>query len=482
VSMFAARLMDDASTSVNYRRRFSLLFGPWRTSSRVVAVLVLLFLVFCNVPGQEVARLRFGGLPPLVADMDIEYTLEHGWPFSFATRTSVLRKSFGPGVTVGDCFRLWSEVDRFRPAALLTNGGIALFLAGAIGAGFEAWRRARNRWQVHLLDLCAIVSVLSVAGAWYLHERRLHGEQEKILHPGGQADQFLLDLDCTYQQGGFTWLRIWLGDKPFEFLDRPRELIVSRDKGWSQLSKLPTTRSVDGIVPESTDDLRIAANLPNLEALWLDGFDPSGGSEQIVELPAFPRLIGLHLSSLPVCRGIDRSRALEVVKVSESKVDDRMFQEISRLPELRELSLDAEVTADRLLALSSLPELRALELQHVSLDASGLRAIGRFRNLTYLELWGCSLAEGELKEVASLPQLQTLRLPHTKVASQDLALLVGLPLKELYLGGTQVDSQAIPHLVKLVNLRELVLPSQGFSLAEEKLLRERLPKCQIHLN
>ena len=475
--------MDASSSTAPPRRRFSLLFGPWRTSSRVVALLVLLFLAFCNVPGQEVARLRFGGLPPLVADMDIEYTLEHGWPFSFATRTSVLRKSFGPGVTVGDCFRFWSEVDRFHPATLLTNGGIALFLAGAIGAGFEAWRRARNRWQVHLLDLCAIVSVLSVAGAWYLHERGQYAEQEKILHPGVPADPSLPDLDCTYRQRGPTWLRICLGGKAFEFLNRPLEVIVSEDKGWSHLSKLPTTRLVNGIVPESTVDLRTAAQLPNLQALSLDGFDPFAGNEQTVELPAFPRLRGLHLSSLQVCRGIDRSPALEVVSISDSKVDDRMFQELSRLPELRELSLnEVQVTADRLLALASLPKLRALALENASLDANALRAIGRFQNLTNLELWGCSLAEGELKQVASLTKLQALRLPRTNVASQDVAPLVGLPLKELYLGGTQVDSQAIPHLLQFSDLRELVVPYQDFSIAEQKLLRERLPKCEIHFD
>jgi hypothetical protein len=445
-----------------------------------------LFLVFCNLPGQEVARLRFGDMPPLVADMDIEYSLEHGWPLSFATRTSMLRSfpfvaPFGSGTTLGECFRFWSEVDEFRPVALLINAGVALLLAGAVGTGFEAWRRSRKAWQVHLRDLSAVILVVSVVGAWYLNARQEYAAQERILRPQRTGDHSLPELDCTYKQGGFTWLRLMLGDAPFEFLDRPVQVMVADEKGWKQLAILRDIPRVDSTAAASSADLCHLARMPHLQALSL--WEPDFVNSRSVELPPLPNLKGLELSHFlrTACRGIDRAPSLEVVRISQSKVDDRTFQELSRLPKLRELSLDdVEVTADRLLTLSSLPKLRALELQHASLDASALRAIGRFQNLTYLELWGCSLAEGELKEVASLSRLQTLRLPRTNVASQDLAPLVGLPLRELYLGGTQVDSEAIPHLLKLIDLRQLVVPYNDFSLAEQKLLRERLPQCEIH--
>jgi hypothetical protein len=203
--MFTARPMDASTSPAPPRRRFSLLIGPWRTSSRVVALLVLLFLVFCNVPGQEVARLRFGGLPPVVADMDIEYSLEHGWPLTYATRTSVLPSfpfvaAFGSGSTFGECFRFWSEVDEFRSVALLVNAGAALLLAGAIGAACEAWRRARKRrWQINLRDLFAMMLVLSAVGAWYLHERQEYADQQRVLNRTGKSDEPHPGLIANYQ-------------------------------------------------------------------------------------------------------------------------------------------------------------------------------------------------------------------------------------------------------------------------------------------
>jgi hypothetical protein len=266
---------------------------------------------------------------------------------------------------------------------------------------------------------------------------------------------------------------------PFEFLDRPLYVIVADVEGWGSFAMLPEIRRVDAIVHATTSDLRYGGTAAaGARRSTNSRLTARGGT------PSLPRLRGLHLSSIQdVCRGIDRAPLLEVVSISQSKVDERTFQELSRLRELRELALgEVKVTAGRLTMLSSLPKLQALALEDASLDASALRTLGRFQNLTYLELWGCTLAEGGLKEVAALEHLQTLRLRDSNVASQDVAALVGLPLEELYLGGTQVDRQAIPHLLQLSSLRELVLPRGGFSVAEEELLRERLPKCEIHFD
>ena len=199
------------------RHRFSLLTGPWHTSSRVVAGVVLLILIFCNLPGQEVAVLRFGDLPPVVADIGIDTRLEHGWPLTFLSRKSVIfRTAYGPGLTIGDCFQLWKEVEKFRPAALAVNAGIAIILAIGLGVGFEAWRRARNRlFQVHLRDLLALVLVVSVVGAWFLNQRQQYAEQQELLGPLRAEEPQPIYLADTYEKRGITWLRLLAGDRPF---------------------------------------------------------------------------------------------------------------------------------------------------------------------------------------------------------------------------------------------------------------------------
>ena len=59
----------------------SLLTGRWHRSSWVVVVLVLVFLAFCNVPGQLVTDIDFNNwdlVNPLIR------RTEHGWPLSWA--------------------------------------------------------------------------------------------------------------------------------------------------------------------------------------------------------------------------------------------------------------------------------------------------------------------------------------------------------------------------------------------------------------
>jgi len=474
--------MDAASASTTCRRRFSLLTRPWHLSSRVVALLVLLFLLFCNLPAQYVERLRFGNLPPLVADIGTDMRLEHGWPLTFLARSRDVR-FFGPEITARECFEFWKDVDELRLAALLANVAIVVVVALAIGLGFETWRRARKRLtQIHLRDLLAVLLVVSAVGAWFLNERQEFAEQQRFFRPDNSD---LRSLYCTHQEGGITWLRACLGAWLFDYLDRPFSVTISEGEGWRQLAKLPNTHRVDVVVPGTTADFRHLAELPNLEALSIQGFDQfERGSGRTIELPQLPTLRGLMISELTdPWRGIDRAPAVEVLAIFSSRVDDGTFHEIESLPKLRELSLNSvKVSAERLGALSNLRMLRALEVARASLDEGALGRLGGFHNLRSLALRNSRIASGDLQALSALKRLETLDLNGVQaVNSQDVARLAELPqLRDLYLTGTLVNADAIPHLIKFRQLHHLVLPRRGFSDADERLLREQLPKCEIH--
>src|SRR5688572_6860253 len=86
----------------------SLLTGRWHRSTGVVAVLVLLFLVFCNLPGQLVQKVS--------VDLDdwsyepSDERLEHGWPLTWGTRYVL---TFPPaGISTleqMDCWAYWQS-------------------------------------------------------------------------------------------------------------------------------------------------------------------------------------------------------------------------------------------------------------------------------------------------------------------------------------------------------------------------------------
>ena len=453
--------MDAPSQALCRRSWRSLVTDRWHTSSRVVTALLLFVLAFCNLPGQSVKRMWYELGHPFY----VRQQFEHGWPLNYLVRADnshdgwfYYRFAPPPPRTVRDCFALSSDVEQFHPWSLLANAFIALLASVALGAAFEAWRRQRaHLLQFHLKDLFATTLAISLAAAWWVHvQRRYAREQAAFFPPGEESGR--LSIRST-QLGGVTWLRTWLGDEHFQFLDRPFAVAVHEPDGWSRLEKLTTIRHVDAEVRGTTEDLAHLAKLPNLEALSLDeshGAPPDG---IVAQLPPLPRLRGLYVTH-PVnrCRGIDRLPSLEALRITESgQIDGQALREIALLPNIRHLALNGLPKSADLRFLPSRPRLSALDLYNSDVSRAALKSIGQCLGLKELSFYMCRVDGSGMSHLSRLANLETLDLDYTNVVAADLTELGGLSrLRELKLTATEVSGD-LRFMASLENLEYLSL-------------------------
>ena len=525
--------MDAPSPAAPRRSWLSLVTGRWHTSSRVVMILILLVLVFCNLPGQFVKHLRYEDSHPFY----VESGFEHGWPFTYLMRSvedpyesvrftypSVVFGSPVP-TTVRNCFELWRDCEGFRLWSLLGNGCVLLLASLAAGIAFEAWRRQRSRiWHLHLIDLFAATLAASLVAAWYAYEQRRHVAEEAIFsehHDRG------IPIIQSYQPGGITWLRMCLGHEPFLFLNRPFEVYVNEGDDWSQLERLTTVRHVDAQVRGTTEELGHLAKMPHLEALSLDGSFDTPADSIVAELPPLPNLRGLYLTQ-PAhrCRRIDRLTSLESFRITDfSGVDEQVLRELSALPNLRQLALDGLFESADLSFLPSRRKLSGLEFYNGDISGAALKYIGQCRqlkdlsfymsrvdgsgirhlatltdletlDLEYTDVTSADLAElrtlkrlreleltetrigGDMQFLSELENLETLKLYGTKVKAEDLTPLVGLKrLRSLDLGYTDLRPNGMPFLQQMKHLTWLRV--SNFDEEELKALQAALPECEI---
>lgn len=451
--------MDASSPPAFPRRRFSVLLGPWHTSSRVAAMLMLLFLVFCNVPGQHVKRIWYEVGHPFY----VKSQFEHGWPLTYLVRAipypelpSPSIVILSPDITIRGCFELWSDIEEIRSGVLLANGCVVLLGSLACGVLFEARRRARRRlWHIHLRDLFAVTLVVSLVGAWYVYAKRRFDAENAVLfgsdgHSGHVDSQY-------YQQGGPTWLCLLASDEHSNhFLDRPFGATIADGQGWFQLERLTSVRQVHTRRRATTDELANLARMPRLEALDLDDDWETPDDEVVAELPPLPRLRGLSLCQPPSrCRGINRLTSLEALRITR-EVDDQTLREISELRNLRQLALDNLPESADLTFLRSLPKLSAVDFYNSSLSAAALRSIGQCRSLKVVSFYMADVDGHGIRHLSNLANLEDLDLSYTDVTSQDVVPLAVLKrLRNLNLNETQVSD--LSFVSALENLETLSL-------------------------
>lgn len=153
-------------------------------------------------------------------------------------------------------------------------------------------------------------------------------------------------------------------------------------------------------------------------------------------------------------RQLGHLRFLERLYLDRTEADDSTARQVGRLANLQRLSLWRTRTSDVGLAhLARCTRLQALDLHETPVTNDGLVALEALSDLRFLKLGG-PIHGPALRAVAKLPRLETLDLSQTSVSSDDLAELAGSPIHELALHW-QLPPRAIPHLLKLPNLRTL---------------------------
>jgi len=285
------------------------------------------------------------------------------------------------------------------------------------------------------------------------------------------------------------------------------------DEAMQPLSSLTALKRLDLTDASGLGDgtLKIAAGLPNLEALILrrSGFTDDGlkhvkalkklraidlrntnaTDAGIAHLEGMQSLADVQLEKSKVTDGclkflarlplkslnlnynteisdaampvITQIATLEQLQMEATRLTDTGLQDIGRLKNLKRFGCRlADVTGAGVAKLADCRELTRLELRETSLDDDGLKALKTLPKLTFLDISECRLVTVDgIPELAALTGLTYLELREIKkVRDESFAPLAALVnLTELNLEATRITSESVPVLLKFAKLERLHL-------------------------
>jgi hypothetical protein len=167
---------------------------------------------------------------------------------------------------------------------------------------------------------------------------------------------------------------------------------------------------------------------------------------------------------------VDQFRALRPDQIS-----DGVLAQLAGSPEaamaITEIDMrGAQVSANGLNALSTLPNLESLNISHVRVAADSLAMIGKSQSLKSINLANSDTNDRVVSELSQIPHLQSLDLSSTQVTGGSATGLGAMrELTELSLMGTSADDQLVTGLVSLP-LRKLDLSKSRITTASLPLI------------
>ncbi len=172
-----------------------------------------------------------------------------------------------------------------------------------------------------------------------------------------------------------------------------------------------------------------------------------------------------------------------VIIAIREEIDDELFKALARLPRLRWVAITSPTSNDlkrlfqfrqldtleivgakletsEMKALAAMPSLRTLRLHACEVvDADALKELAGAARLQTLDFVGCRGVTNEgIKDLSRLKSLQTLGLPSTAVTEEVMAELAGWPnLRSLSLSSTDITNKGLQQLARSKSLTELTL-------------------------
>jgi Leucine-rich repeat (LRR) protein len=220
------------------------------------------------------------------------------------------------------------------------------------------------------------------------------------------------------------------------------ELSLYRTKvsnaGLAKLSGLKNLRSVDLRYSRVTSSgvRELTSKLPNAEFLILESSNPEPKRAMAASAVAgrgdaavaeWLRAVG---GKVQMTNG-----AITAVSLNGTSITDKEFVVLTRLPQLKDLSL-----------------------QHTEISTIGLEQLAAVRSLERLDLGHTLLGDNALPMLASLTNLRVLELPSTLIDGTGLAALTALPnLREIDLGNAPIANEGMAQLAQLIGLESLNL-------------------------
>jgi hypothetical protein len=354
-------------------------FPKLHASTIAFLTLVAAIILLANIPGQIVSETEIDNAPPgkIGPEFSITTKCHHGWPFAFLVREQVPTAGAAPpwrGLSPWDFSKGIVELRWWWLAGDVLVGLTVLFIAGV---GCERWRRRRGCFQLCLIDMFVLVTLVACGLAYWAtlaaeHTRQANAvaQLERQHAPGG--------LDIEWSSGGPSWLREVLGDRPFAAADRVVSVVFVDRKGLAQLAELPNVKVVWTAGSfRSNAQLEVLSKLPDLEALVMifpslshEKTDENGERVEVsntdpgVRLPPLPHLRGLTMNLAAFHgEGLEYLRDIEVLDLTDAGIDDAVMPKFAAMRKLHILSLaGTNITDAGLEHLRGLSELRILFL------------------------------------------------------------------------------------------------------------------------
>ena len=244
------------------------------------------------------------------------------------------------------------------------------------------------------------------------------------------------------------------------------------DSDLAELAKQPALTRLDLSMTRITDrgmvELKSAQNITDLNLFYVELVSDQG----LAALKSWKHLKRLNLRGTKVTdstlRFLNGFTTLEALDIGFSQVTDAGLGQLTALTNLKELSVGGDKLTDAgLQALRQMPALVSLELNGQQRTDSGL--------------WTVSLTELGLDAIATLKNLQHLRLDGIAVSPRGLEKLKGLAkLDRLDLQGcTRIGDDALPVLESLPALRIVDVAATGLTPKGIADLHKAKPALQV---
>lgn len=235
------------------------------------------------------------------------------------------------------------------------------------------------------------------------------------------------------------------------------------------------------------------------------------GDELLAFLPKQTKLRNLTLSGRGISAAglehVSKCLNLGALSILDGSINDEDLSILRTLTKLKELSLVRLELGNRCLAPfvnnPSLTKLRVRGADGVTDQAFGAY-LPNFANLVSLELSELPIGDASLDTIAKLPKLSELNLLRTRVTSNGLRKLAGLPLKKLnlddistvgdeaipailaiptleflHVGKTKITDRGVAKLSDLKNLKDLLINDTAVSEKALAELQAKLPDLKI---
>lgn len=219
-------------------------------------------------------------------------------------------------------------------------------------------------------------------------------------------------------------------------------------------------------------------------ALVADLFSPS--DEETSALTFFPELKSLTCNSVSDSQLADvgKLRLLERLDLSQTGIGDEGVGHLRslRLVSTLILSGNPRITGATMQCLTSMQQLRQLDLSGTSVDDEGARQLAALQSLYELDLSAARVTDEGVRRLCSLKQLRCLRLHGNDISDDALLGLAALPeLSTLTLGSRRVTNEGLSTLARSDSIRYLMV--SGCTISDAGLVSLARMKClrEVHV-